>query len=97
MLHFAVLGGDLPTIEYIYGLLPREAALATNAFGCGAPHWAAAAGNVEVAEWLFARGFTFAGELHVFLIIFHSSMGVVICLVVFLLLSLTRWVEYEAL
>jgi hypothetical protein len=58
--HFAVLGGDLPTIDYIHGLLSPANARATNAFGCGAPHWAAAAGNVEVAEWLFARGFDFS-------------------------------------
>lgn len=57
--HYAVLGGDLATVQHLYGRLSRDEAHTPNQHGCGAAHWAAAAGNVEVAVWLYERGFKF--------------------------------------
>lgn len=57
--HYAVLGGDLPTVQYLYALLPRAAAHEPNLHGCGAAHWAAAAGSVDIAQWLYSNKFVF--------------------------------------
>ena len=50
---WAILGGDVPTMDF---LAARVDLRAVNKFGCAAVQWAAAAGNVGTLRWLRRRG-----------------------------------------
>lgn len=52
---WAVLSGDVPTMEYLADH-PRVDIAAMNRHGCAAVQWAADAGNVETCRWLAAKG-----------------------------------------
>ena len=76
VLDWAVLGGHLPTVEYLLGLGPEVVdPAAVNSFGCNAVHWACSVGNVKTCKWLLLykdRGHGFDFE-----VINHANHGAV--------------------